>query len=332
MTRGDTADGPVHAEDDAPGPVEAAGVVCWRMPGGPKRPETLEVLLVHSARWGTWGLPKGKREGDEPLGVCAVRETAEETGAVVALGRPLPTVGWTLPDGRDKVVRYWAATLVRQGARTAGPDEIDDVRWAPLDEAVELLPYPTEHETLAVLRRWRDEGSLDTRPVVVLRHAKARPRASWSRADADRPLVELGRRQSEALVRLLECWRPTWVLSSPWLRCTQTLAPFVRATRTKVRTKSGLTELGHRRHPGKAGKHLTALLEGGETAMLCTHRPVLPRLLAALAKACTDDARRDLPARDPYLEPAQVLVAHVGRRPKGRSTGVVHAVEVHSAR
>jgi 8-oxo-dGTP diphosphatase len=315
------------------GVVEAAGVVCWRevkvARGGPG---VLEVLLVHSTRHNEWGWPKGKREIGEPLPVCAVREVAEETGTRVVLGRPLPSTSYLLPDGRKKVVRYWAARPTFNQAPTADLDEIDQTRWVPAEEAFDLLSHPEDAVLLATVRGYAEADVLETSPMVVLRHARSRPRDSWSRADADRPLVAAGKRQAMALVPLLACWEPRYVLCSPWQRCRQTLNPFAAATGVKVRTKGGLTEDGGRRHPGKAKRHVRTLLVHDESSLLCTHRTVLPRVLEALADAGTDDAAADLPKHDPYLEPAEVLVAHVARRLPGRREPLVVAVERHRPR
>ncbi|HET9658266.1 MAG TPA: NUDIX domain-containing protein, partial [Kineosporiaceae bacterium] len=92
---------PSPAPDDPPVPemVRAAGVICWRPArerrrdrgstgtDGTHRPDPdLEVLLVHRPRYDDWSWPKGKLEPGESLPECAVRETAEETGARVVLG------------------------------------------------------------------------------------------------------------------------------------------------------------------------------------------------------------------------------------------------------
>jgi len=314
--------------------VDAAGVVVWRE-ARPSRgaPPALEVLLVHSARNDEWGWPKGKREAGEPLPVCAVREVAEETGTQVVLGRALPQTTYPIPEGGQKVVHYWTGHVVRNQAPTAGVEEIDEIRWLPAQHAGELLAHPDDAMLLAAVRGYAEAGVLDTTPLIVLRHARSRPRASWSRADADRPLVAVGKRQAVSLVPLLSCWRPKHVLCSPWQRCRQTLAPFVAASGVKVRTKGGFTEDGARRHPQKPTRHVARLLADDQASLVCTHRPVLPRILARLAKACSPEVAGELPAKDPYLDPAELLVAHVARHARGgRTDPVVVAVERHRGR
>lgn len=299
----------VEEAPSLPDVVLAAGVVCWRPTSSG---DGVQVLLVHRPRYDDWSFPKGKLEADEQLPECAVRELAEETGVEAALGRPLPGTEYPILTGQTKRVSYWAGRAVRTGRRTAPGTEVDDVRWVRLDQARDLLTAPSDRDVLDAFAALSAANELATVPLVVLRHAVTRPRDSWPRADGERPLVAAGRRQATALVRLLRCWRPEHVLSSPWRRCLETLDPFVKASGAKVRTKGGLTEATFRRDPGKAAKHTEKLLNRARASMLCTHRPVLAGVLPVLRTAAADDAvLAALPDEDPYLAPGEALVAHV---------------------
>ena len=66
--------------------VLAAGTLPWR-----RRRGQLQVAVVHRPKYDDWSWPKGKLDPGETFPVAAARETAEETGLVVRLGRPLPT-------------------------------------------------------------------------------------------------------------------------------------------------------------------------------------------------------------------------------------------------
>ena len=59
--------------------------------------------------------------------------------------------------------------------------------------------------------------------VLLVRHAKAGSRKDWSGDDRLRPLSKAGHRQAEALVPLLVGYPITRVLSSPFVRCVQTV-------------------------------------------------------------------------------------------------------------
>jgi 8-oxo-dGTP pyrophosphatase MutT (NUDIX family)/phosphohistidine phosphatase SixA len=308
---------------------EAAGVLCWR-----RSREGLEVLLVHRPRYDDWSWPKGKAEGDEPLPQTAVREAREETCLAVVLGRPLGEVRYRLPDGRRKRVAYWAATAAaapRPGERAHEPGaEVDQVAWLPVEQARARLTRPTDEEPLALLAEHEGAGTLATVPVIVLRHGTSRPRDSWARADADRPLVSAGRRQARGLVALLPVWAPERIVSSPWRRCLETVAPFAAAAGLDVRAKNALSEDGARRRAGRTRRQVRRLLERGAAVLLCTHRPVLAEVFDVVRTACDPDVAGAVPAKDPYLAPGEVLVAHVAVAPAGPARVV--AVERHQPR
>lgn len=62
-------------------------------------------------------------------------------------------------------------------------------------------------------------------PVYLVRHAKAGSRGAWTEDDHLRPLSKRGRRQAEALVRAFRGLEVGRVLSSPSVRCEQTVRP-----------------------------------------------------------------------------------------------------------
>jgi 8-oxo-dGTP pyrophosphatase MutT (NUDIX family)/phosphohistidine phosphatase SixA len=321
-----------HGPDlDADSPVLAAGAICWR----PAPSGGLELLLVRSARWGDWSWPKGKLDPGETRPECAVREVAEETGARIELGVPLPSVSYVLPDGRDKSVSYWAGRVRATGPRTALDDEIADVEWLPVEAALERLSRPGDLAPVHELLDLDERGRLDTRPLLVLRHAKARSRARWSGGEADRPLTGSGRRQAQRLAGLLACWRPERVLCSPWARCMLTLRPYLdrldeleqRPQPSMPEVLAPLSEDGLHHDPDRIAAIVAESLADHRSALLCTHRPVLEKVFAALSEAASAPVRSRLPARDPWLAPAEILVAHVRNSLSLSATDRLHTVE-----
>ena len=123
------------------GTVRAAGGVVARRDG------VVEVLLVHRPRYDDWSFPKGKNEPDEDDEVCALREVAEETGVVAGLGAELPPVAYVDHRGRPKVVRYWLMHVVEDRGFEPG-DEVDEIRWVPVEVAEALLSYAHDVELL----------------------------------------------------------------------------------------------------------------------------------------------------------------------------------------
>jgi len=125
-------------------------------------------------------------------------------------------------------------------------------------------------------------------PILVVRHARAGRRSAYKGDDRQRPLSTRGRAQAEALVELLSGFRPRRILSSPFVRCRETVRPLSEATGLPVES---VEELGE----GNGPAALTLLERmAGESAVLCTHRDIATDLLNSLAADSTVKARHSL--------------------------------------
>jgi 8-oxo-dGTP pyrophosphatase MutT (NUDIX family)/phosphohistidine phosphatase SixA len=264
------------------------------------------VLLVHRPRYDDWSFPKGKLDPAEHVTAAAVREIAEETGLHVRLSAPLTPHAYAVAGGRTKVVHYWIGRCVGDddvsGYRVN--DEIDEVVWVPATEAMERLSYSFDRATL----REALERRKKTQALVVLRHGDARARKSWRKDDRLRPLLRSGTLQAERLVPLLAAYDVTSVASSSSTRCVQTIAPYAGLSGVEPELYDGLSEEDATKESVDAV--VEDLVDRGEGAVLCTHRPVLPQVFESLG---LDKVK---------LEPGGLLVAH---HRKGR----VLAVEQH---
>lgn len=132
--------------------------------------------------------------------------------------------------------------------------------------------------------------------LVVVRHASAGSRGSWSGPDHLRPLDRKGSRQAEGLARALAV-RPARaaerlepVLSSPYLRCVQTVEPLAKRLGLTVEEEDTLAE-----GRGPAAVRLARQLldtapagAGRRTPVLCTHGDIVPLLLAEAASDGVD--------------------------------------------
>jgi 8-oxo-(d)GTP phosphatase len=250
--------------------------------------------MVHRPRYGDWAWAKGKLEPGEEWPVAAVREVFEETGFHVRLGRTLPTSEYAVPSSAatadsagqtgeqtTKECRYWAAEVV--GGDGALVNEIDEVAWLDVPMALARLSYARDHDQLQALERADRAGTLTTWPLIVIRHARSRSRASWPKEDSLRPLNPRGHQRAGALVPVLAAYGVTRVVTSPSVRCLDTVLPYAVAAGKRARLKAGLSEEGFAEQPERAPYHLTRLLERGHAAVVCTHGPVLPVLLERLA-------------------------------------------------
>lgn len=114
--------------------------------------------------------------------------------------------------------------------------------------------------------------------VYLIRHAAAGERAKWKGPDADRPLSKKGRRQADALVDLLAGKGIGRIVSSPFLRCVQTVDPLAARLGLTVETDDALAEEA-------TGDDVAALARklAPDNPALCTHGDVIPALLDALA-------------------------------------------------
>ncbi len=105
------------------------------------------VVLVHRPRYDDWTLPKGKLDRGESFEDAALREVEEETGLRCRLVRELPSSEYLDPKGRSKLVRYWLMEVEHDPGFVPN-DEVDELRWVPLEEAPALLTYPRDAEIL----------------------------------------------------------------------------------------------------------------------------------------------------------------------------------------
>jgi len=110
---------------------------------------------------------------------------------------------------------------------------------------------------------------------VLIRHASAGERAAWLGDDGLRPLDEHGREQARMLAERLVEHGITRILSSPAVRCVDTVAPLAGALGLNVEIEAALAEGALREDA------LRLLLQSRDGAAFCTHGDVLAELLGA---------------------------------------------------
>ncbi len=113
--------------------------------------------------------------------------------------------------------------------------------------------------------------------VVLVRHAKAGDRDRWTGDDSDRPLTEKGHAQAAALVTAIGS-APVTLVSSPYVRCVQTLEPLARAHTLDVTVDDRLAE------GASLESALSLMDEVPDGAVLCSHGDVIPMLVDALIR------------------------------------------------
>lgn len=357
-------------------PVLAAGALVWRL-----KNDKLQVLVVHRPRYDDWSFPKGKAEPGESMVLTAIREVAEETGRQIVLGRYLGKARRRLVSGRKKRTLYWAAQVLpeagpgeglRAAVKPASKREIDKVRWWKVEKAARKLTHADDKRLLARLVDWYESGQLQVRSLVLVRHAKAVSRATWGygiNSEITRPLV-MGRGQAQArdVAALLSAYGVGELVSSPWKRCVDTLAPYAHGCGLDLRSDEAFTELSALTSPEvmqasfrdllERGSALTGLpgrgpagppepeavgpqgrepepapegqLEPSYPLALCVHRPCLPLLFETLREYMGPELATKLPDSDPWLRPGQAVVVHLRRRPASVQLGTTPEGDVEA--
>jgi 8-oxo-dGTP pyrophosphatase MutT (NUDIX family) len=256
--------------------IRAAGGVVWR-----NGSETgIEIAVIHRPRYDDWSIPKGKLAVGESEFEGALREVHEETGYRVRPGRALGNVRYLkTEDGvsREKVVRYWAMQAI--GGAFTPSREVDELRWLPVEEALDVLSRPTDRDILARFA----SGPVLTRTILVVRHASAGNRSDWNGDDRLRPLDEQGWAQAHELVRLLSRFEVQQLVSADYVRCVQTLQPLGESIGLPVREEPLLSERGFPDGEEKAVELLRKLGREGDAAAICSQREVIPPLVSRLA-------------------------------------------------
>jgi 8-oxo-(d)GTP phosphatase len=192
------------------------------------------VLLVHRPRYDDWSLPKGKRLPDEGAEECALREVEEETGYRCEIRWELAGARYFDGQGRRKHVRYFAMRPL--GGDFGAEHEVDEIRWIAPRAAPEVLSY--ERDT-AVVAAFGYDG---VERLLLVRHASAGDRKNWQGDDRLRPLDPRGERQAERLVEVLAGHRLDRILTSPYVRCVQTVEPLARVRGLPVEEREELAE------------------------------------------------------------------------------------------
>lgn len=238
------------------------------------------VALVHRPRYDDWTLPKGKVDPPESFEEAAVREVQEETGLHARPVRELPATTYRV-GGRPKVVRYWLMDVVEDPGFEPN-DEVDELRWLPVEEACGLVSHAHDRAVLADLVR----TDVPRQPSLLLvRHAKAGSKSDWDGPDELRPLDGRGHRQAARLAQVLPLFAPAELLTAERVRCRQTLEPLAARLGQGIGSLPELGEEEFAADPQAALAAVERLLDPREepgVAVVCSQGGAIPSVLAAL--------------------------------------------------
>lgn len=124
--------------------------------------------------------------------------------------------------------------------------------------------------------------------IHLVRHAKAGSRSNWDDADELRPLSANGWKQAKAIAARLAKHAPSALLTSPYLRCHQTLEPLAALTDLDIVVDGRLAE------EQPFGPVVELIEQLAADAVLCSHGDVVPDTIAALQRrGCRIDTPAD---------------------------------------
>jgi 8-oxo-dGTP pyrophosphatase MutT (NUDIX family) len=126
--------------------VSAGGVVYRRADHG------VEILICKDGGYHRWVLPKGLIATGEAPEQTAVREVAEEVGVQARVVAPLGDPEKYVYRARGVLVFksvYYFLMEYESGSEAEHDREMEEVRWAPIEQAIELLHYKAAKEVVS---------------------------------------------------------------------------------------------------------------------------------------------------------------------------------------
>lgn len=106
------------------------------------------LYLLEQMLGGHWGVPKGHVEANENEKETALREIKEEVGLDVIIDCGFRTINTYSPkEGVIKDVVYFVA-YSKSTDVTMQLEEVKDIKWLKLKEAINLIEFPSMREIL----------------------------------------------------------------------------------------------------------------------------------------------------------------------------------------
>ena len=274
--------------------ISAAGAVVWRK----HKDNFTEVAIIHRPKYDDWSFPKGKLEVGESLIACAHREVLEETNLQTEFGPHLGQVEYFTPDGLKKVT-YWSAKVIAEKPFRTNT-EVDQLKWIPITKVIEVLTNETDKEIFDKFVKVK----FNSKPFILLRHAKAITRDEWQGEDDDRPLSSSGQNQAMRLLSTYQVFNIDQIHSSDAVRCYDTVKSMAKGLDIKLEVSSKLSESTYRKDKEKAFDYVRELIKEDKSILICSHNPILPKMLNKLTK------KSEIEADEDKLSPADGWVIH----------------------
>jgi phosphohistidine phosphatase SixA/8-oxo-dGTP pyrophosphatase MutT (NUDIX family) len=275
--------------------IMAAGAVVWRK----NSDDSISIALIHRPRYSDWSLPKGKAEVGEALISSAYREVLEETNLKIKIGPFIDQTQYFVPQGL-KQVNFWSARAIGEDHPFHPNNEVDQMEWFSTAAAIEKVDRESDRE---ILQKFI-VSPFDSSAFIMLRHAKALARSEWQGDDDDRPLELTGQLQAKRMLSIFQVFGLEEIYTSDAVRCFDTVAALGKSLGIELRVVNQLSEYTFKKNKEKAIDFVKEVIKSNETILICSHNPVLPRMLEKLTKK----VNVELPASK--LLPGEAWVVH----------------------
>ena len=138
----------------------------------------------------------------------------------------------------------------------------------------------------------------------MLRHGKALAREEWLGGDEDRPLDQRGSLQAKRMISIYQAFNIEKVITSDAIRCYDTVEPLTKALDLKLKVEKVISEQSWKKDKELAIEFAKEIIKDERTILVCSHNPVLPRMLEKLTK------KIDFDYPDNKLQPGEAWIIH----------------------
>ena len=121
--------------------------------------------------------------------------------------------------------------------------------------------------------------------IYLVREADAGGRFAWPGPDRLRPLTSSGWRQARELAERMDGMSVSRIVSSPWLRCQQTVLPLAEARQLPIDSEAGLGQIA------SVDRAIRLVAEAVGPTVFCSH----PDLMYAIIERLRSSGRRVRP-------------------------------------